>query len=174
MKSILIVSCLARWDEGLNSIPVFSAAAVNIAKLLFGAEPVTSCPEGKSGYGKRENDCDHYNEPKFLEESEVAEQEQKTPANRSNCSAQDADAHLSVGLSHFLVSSSLSWMHIISSKMDNIINRETNQSDNSNGLCHSQLPADHIHDRQNTQNNYTHRENSIETLDQISCSNKQN
>ena len=83
MKSVLVglgasliasrPSCHRYWTGRLNSIFISSAAAVNIAKILLGAKPVASCPEGKSGYSKREKDCDHYNDAEFLEESEVAE-----------------------------------------------------------------------------------------------------
>ena len=83
--------------------------------------------------------CSNNHKWELLEESELSGKKENTSTECGEGSTEDTSTHLSEGLSHLELSCWLLGMNEIGSQMDNIVDGETDECDNTDWLRNSQL-----------------------------------
>lgn len=116
--------------------------------------------------------CNH--EPKGLEESKITKEQAEATPECGDATAENTYSHFSVGLSHFVVSPDMGWMHVVCRKMHNIIDWEPNQNNQRNGLGCAKLQISHVHEGHDADNYYRYAENWNNTLNHVSSCVKKN
>jgi len=130
---------------------------------------MTDSTKCKHSYDKSNKNCTRDDKSEFLEEREIAEEKTAATSEGSDATAQNADSHFSVGLSHFIESPDLGWVHVIGRQVDNIIYGKTDEYNDWDGLSGSKLLTVQVENGHNTHNYYRYAVNGDHTLDEITC-----
>lgn len=123
--------------------------------------------KSEHGYDERCENGTCYHKSKGLEESEITEEEAEATSECGDATAENTNSHLSVGLSHFVVPLDVCRMHVICGEMHNIIDWESDQNNERNGLSCTKLKTSHVHKGHDCDNNNRYAPYRNSTLNNV-------
>jgi len=111
-------------------------------------------------------------EGEFIEEREGSSEQECTTSESSEASTEDTDSHLSVWLFHLIISTDMIGMNICMREMNDIVDWETDQYNDTDGFENSELHIPPVHASDHTDDDNDDREDRDHTLEHISGGNQ--